>query len=285
MRRLQIDHTTEYRFGMEVTLLPHRLVLRPRESHNLRISSSALEISPAHRIRWQRDTLDNSVAVASFTAPAAVLHVASKVIIEHYDEAPFDFLFEDYAAVHPFAYQPEEAALLAPLLSLAWPGDRTAIAEWLPSLSLGSGELETFTLLSQLNRAISRDFRYEGREEPGVQSPALTLSRKSGSCRDFAALFLDACRHLGVAGRFVSGYHTSYANESGSGTTHAWAEVYLPGPGWKGFDPTSGLVTGSEHIAVAVARHPETVPPIAGSYLGPREPQPIMLVSVGVVEV
>lgn len=282
MRKLQIEHRTEYQYPSVVTLLPHRLLLRPRENHGVRIATSTLIITPAHRIHWQRDALDNSVAIATFTAPAQSLSIASQVIIEHYDEAPLDFLVEEYAAFHPFSYRPAEGAELAPMLQMAWPNDRPAIASWLRSLSLGAQRAETFLLLDQLNRAIQRDFRYQAREEPGVQSPALTLSRQSGSCRDFAALFLDAARYLGLASRFVSGYHTSYASETGGGSTHAWAEVYLPGPGWKGFDPTAGLVTGSEHIAIAVARHPETVPPIAGSYLGPAEPRATMSVSVRV---
>lgn len=285
MRRLQIDHLTEYHFGSVVTLLPHRMLLRPRESHGLRIASSVLQISPAHCIRWQRDAFDNSAALASFTAPSASLRVASQVVIEHYDEEPLDFVVEDYAAVHPFPYRPEERADLAPLLSMEWPDDRAVVERWLRGLSFGSHRVETFSLLDQLNRAICRDFRYQTREEPGVQSPAVTLSCRSGSCRDFAALFLDACRHLGLASRFVSGYHTSDAAEDGAGSTHAWAEVYLPGPGWKGFDPTAGVVTGSEHIEVAVARHPERVPPIAGSYVGPIEPRPTMVVSVRVCSV
>jgi transglutaminase-like putative cysteine protease len=260
-------------------------MLRPRENQNTRIVSARLDISPAHQLRWQRDMLDNNVAVATFQAPTEALRVASHIVIEQYDEAPFDFLLEGYAAEHPFDYQPEEAALLAPLRSLAWEEDRTVIADWLRALSLGSARGETFALLYELNLAVNRHFRYEGREEQGVQSPGLTLSRKSGSCRDLAALLLDACRLLGFAGRFVSGYHTSYANEVGPGSTHAWAEIYLPGPGWKGFDPTSGVVTGSDHIAVAVARHPELVPPVAGSFLGPLEPRPSLSVSVHVVAI
>jgi transglutaminase-like putative cysteine protease len=282
LRRLQIDHVTEYHFPSVVTLLPHRLLLRPRENHGLRIASSSLTISPAHRARWQRDALDNSVTVANFTEPAATLRIASQVVIEHYDEAPLDFVVEDYAVSHPFAYRAVESAELAPLRVPAWPDDRLAVEGWLRGLSLGAGKMETFALLDVLNRSVCRDLRYEVREEPGVQSPAQTLARGAGSCRDFAALFLDACRHLGLASRFVSGYHTSYASEAGGGSTHAWTEVYIPGPGWKGFDPTAGLVTGSEHIAVAVARHPETVPPVSGSYLGPAEPRPTMLVSVRV---
>lgn len=285
MRRLQIDHLTEYQFGSAVTLLPHRLLLRPRESHSLRISSSTLVISPTPLLRWQRDALDNSLAVATFAAPSAVLRIASQVIIEHYDETPLDFLVEQYAAYHPLSYKPEDAAELAPLMQMAWPADQGAVTQWVHGLGVGLGRMETFAMLDRLNRAISRDFRYQVREEPGVQSPARTLALGSGSCRDFAALFLDACRALGLASRFVSGYHTSYANATDAGSTHAWAEVYLPGPGWKGFDPTAGLITGTEHIAVAVARHPETVPPVAGSYLGPALPAPILHVNVHVAAV
>jgi transglutaminase-like putative cysteine protease len=124
--------------------------------------------------------------------------------------------------------------------------------------------------------------RYEPREEQGVQSPAETLARGVGSCRDFAALFMDAGRQLGLATRFVSGYLRTPVTASDDGATHAWAEVYLPGPGWKGFDSTGGTLTGADHIAVAVAHHPEKVPPVAGTFIGPTAPRPILHVSVRV---
>jgi transglutaminase-like putative cysteine protease len=108
------------------------------------------------------------------------------------------------------------------------------------------------------------------------------LASNSGSCRDFAALFMEACRYLGLASRFVSGYLFAPSTEAGNASTHAWAEVYLPGAGWKGFDPTSGVVAGNKYIAVAVARHPEAVPPVAGSYLGPTGQQPTLNVAVQV---
>lgn len=123
---------------------------------------------------------------------------------------------------------------------------------------------------------------YQVREAEGVQSPATTLASGSGSCRDFAALFIEACRYLGLAARFVSGYLHMPDDESGNASTHAWAEVYLPGPGWKGFDPTSGVVTGNQHIPVAVARHPEAVPPVSGSFIGPLGQAPSLKVAVRV---
>jgi transglutaminase-like putative cysteine protease len=141
---------------------------------------------------------------------------------------------------------------------------------------------ETYVLLDRLNRAIGKALGYAVREEPGVQSPAQTLERGQGSCRDYAALFMEACRHLGLAGRFVSGYLHAPATEAGRGATHAWAEVYLPGAGWKGFDPTGGEVAGARHIPVAVARHPERIPPVAGSFRGPGDAMPTLTVDVRV---
>lgn len=281
MRKLRIEHVTAYHFERPVQLLPHRLMLRPRENHDVRITSSLLNISPSARVRWQRDTLDNSIAIASFDAPATELRIESKVQLEHYDERPLDFCVAEEALFHPFAYPPEDVATLRPFLEPTWPADRQPVSRWLARHSIGAGRSETFVLLDSLNRYIAREFAYQTRHEPGVQSPAVTLARGLGSCRDLAALFLEACRCLGLAARFVSGYHTSYEGE-GAGSTHAWAEVYLPGPGWKGFDPSSGLVTGCDHIAVGVAHHPESLPPVSGSYLAPDASRPKMDVTVRV---
>jgi transglutaminase-like putative cysteine protease len=271
MRRLRIRHATEYRFPSAVQLLPQRLLLRPREHHGLRIASSVLDIEPAATVHWQRDVLDNSIAIASFSGFTTRLHIRSEVLVEHYDEKPLDFVVADYAVSHPFSYQPGEWHALTPAVQLTWPADGVRVRSWL-DLKGFTRPGETFALLDSLNRTISREFGYQAREEAGVQSPADTLSRRSGSCRDLAALFLEACRVLGLAARFVSGYHTTFEQDSGDGSTHAWAEVYLPGAGWKGFDPTAGTVIGSEHIAVSVAHHPESVPPVAGSFLGPGTP-------------
>lgn len=281
MRRLKISHVTEYRFPMPVSLLPHRLMLRPRESHNVRIESSTLDIHPSHTLQWKRDVLDNSVALVGFAGVSDRLHIVSGVVIQHYEDNPFDFLVDDYAVNLPFEYNPEERAELAPFRQPVYPADRGAVQAWLDGLGLRQ-PIQTFTLLDRLNHEIANRFFYRMREEPGVQNPAQTLSLNSGSCRDFAALFMEACRHLGLASRFVSGYLYTVA-EAGDGSTHAWAEVYLPGAGWKGFDPTGGEVTGNRHIATAVARHPEAVPPVAGSFVGPGGSAPFLSVSVRVV--
>ncbi len=281
MRRLHIRHLTEYLFSAPVSLLPHRLLLRPRENHNVRIESSILNVVPDHTLQWKRDVLDNSVALLSFSQASMRLRIESSVVIHHYEDNPFDFLLDDYAVVHPFDYAPEERADLAPFQRAVYPSDAEAVEGWLGGLGL-QRPTETFALLDRMNRGIAGGLLYQMREEPGVQSPALTLALRSGSCRDFAALLMEACRHLGLASRFVSGYLYAPGIDAGQGSTHAWAEVYLPGAGWKGFDPTSGEVTGNRHIAVAVARHPEAVPPVAGSYVGPTGEGPVLRVDVQV---
>ena len=281
MRRLNINHLTEYQFSAPVLLQPHRLLLRPRESHNVRIESSVLEISPAHTVQWKRDVLDNSVAVVNFFERSDRLRVFSGVVIQHFEDNPFDFLVDDYAVNYPFDYAQEDCVELAPFRQAVYPVDQVALQSWLTGLGL-SMPSETFALLDGLNHAIAGGFTYEIREEQGVQSPAQTLERNMGSCRDFAVLFMESCRHLGLASRFVSGYLYTADIDAGNASTHAWVEVYLPGAGWKGFDPTSGEVTGNRHIATAVARHPEAVPPVAGSYVGSTDQRPLLKVEVRV---
>jgi transglutaminase-like putative cysteine protease len=280
MRRLRIQHLTEYLFPTQVTLNPHRLLLRPREGHDVRIETSKLTITPAHNIKWQRDVFDNSLAVVNFLERSNTLIIDSEVVIQHYEQAPFDFLLEEYAVNYPFDYALGEQVDLAAFQQPGFSGEQRIIKDWLQQLGLTG--MQTFALLVKLNQAISNQFHYQTRDEAGVQSPAHTLAQRSGTCRDYATLFIEACRSLGLASRFVSGYLHAPATEAGNATTHAWAEIYLPGTGWKGFDPTAGEVTGNNHIAVAVARDPETVPPVAGSFLGPDAATPTMRVNVQV---
>ncbi len=280
MQRLRIQHETKYQFSTPVTFNPHRLLIRPRAGHDVHIESSRLYITPANTVKWQRDVFDNSLAVVSFQASSNKLIIASEVVIQHYEHAPFDFLVDDYALHYPFQYAAGEQPDLASFQQLKFSNDQGRVKDWLQQLNLFGRQ--TFDLLMTLNLAIHRQLRYQVREEAGVQSPAQTLVQGSGSCRDYATLFIEACRSLGLASRFVSGYLHAPATEVGNASTHAWAEVYLPGAGWKGFDPTTGQVTGSQHIAVAVARDPETVPPVSGSFIGPDLGLPIMQVNVQV---
>jgi transglutaminase-like putative cysteine protease len=268
MRRLEILHRTRYGFPGSVRLGPHRLLLRPREGAELRIELSKLDIFPSANIRWVRDAYDNSAAIATFGETTTRLEIASEVIIQHYGETPLDFLVSDFAVTYPFNYDADAATVLQPYLSCPGPADHAALGTWLNKWWKPGEPVQTYGLLARLCVGINQTLSYQMREEPGVQSAAETLARGIGSCRDFANLFMEAARFLGLAARFVSGYLNAPSPDGRSGSTHAWTEVYLPGAGWKGFDPTLGELVGSRHIAVAVARLPDAVSPVTGSYFG-----------------
>jgi transglutaminase-like putative cysteine protease len=284
MRRLQVEHDTIYQYGSAVTLLPHRLLLRPREGQEIRIESAELAIAPAHQVRWQRDVYDNAVAVASFSEPSRRLSIQSRILLQHYQDRPLDFLVADHAVNFPFRYDPAENVDLGPYLGTVFAEDQPLLKTWLRPFWIPGQVVETYLLLEWINKAIATGFAYRQREEPGVQTPAATLAQRAGSCRDFATLFIEACRSLGLAARFVSGYLYSPGSGLDAGATHAWAEVYLPGAGWKGFDSTSGRIVGNDHIAVAVHRHPESVPPVAGAFVAATAESPVMQVTVRVLE-
>ncbi len=269
MRRYSILHRTYYNFSAAVWLEPHTLRLRPREGHELRIEASTLKITPPAALRWHTDVEGNSVAIATFNSPASQLLVESEVIIQQFNEAPLDFLMADYAMHYPFAYTAEDSVVLFAYMHRPDPTDSGLLTEWVEKLWQPGERIQTYALLQRLGIRIHQTLSYRVREEPGVQSAEETLACGTGSCRDFANLFMAAARHLGLAARFVSGYLHAPPSSADFGATHAWAEVYLPGAGWKGFDPTSGEMAGTNHIAVAVARLPELVPPISGSFVGP----------------
>lgn len=281
MRRLRIVHETRYDFAQVVQLHAHVLMMRPREGHDIRIEYSRLDISPRHHRRWQRDVYDNCVLTVEFLENAQSLCCISDVVIQHYDEMPLDFLVQDHAVNFPFQYDIDTLAVLAPYRAGAEFGS-AILRDWLGGFWRPGQVIQTYALLRSLCSGICRAIRYQRRDEAGVQSPTQTLSLGSGSCRDMAWLFVVAARELGLAARFVSGYLYDAALLDQSGTTHAWAEVYLPGAGWKGFDPSLGELVGANHIAVAVACLPQSVPPLAGSFTGSAGMQPLLTVRVGV---
>jgi len=269
MTQIRIYHLTEYLFTAPVKLSEHMLLLRPREGHDIRIKSSLLNVEPAHTVKWFRDINGNSVGLLSINESADHLRIESEVVIQHYTTQPLDFIVDQRAVTYPFPFEPEERLDLLPYRTHTWPNQTKLLKDWVARFWSPGHSIETFVLLDQMNRTIVAEFTYQMREQPGVQSPDETLASGSGSCRDFAAFFIEACRYLGFAARFVSGYlHNPKSKQHGS--THAWAEVYLPGAGWIGFDNTSGQVTGASHIATAVHRHPESIPPVAGSFTGPK---------------
>jgi transglutaminase-like putative cysteine protease len=267
--KIRIRHRTTYTYTVPVRFGQHRMMIRPREGHDLHIESSILEISPAHAIHWMRDVNGNSIAKIDFFAPSDTLTFYSELVLSHYDSNPLDFLLEESAVHYPFVYHADSQPELAPFMHMLYPRDTAAVRDWVAQFWKTGDKIDTIALLQRANRQIHDTFRYVRRDEMGVQTPGETLRQGSGSCRDFAALLLEACRYWGLAARFVSGYMLCDATEAGGASTHAWAEVYLPGAGWKGFDPTTGIMTGSQHVAVAVSRDPEKTSPIAGSFMGP----------------
>jgi len=285
MKHIRIQHSTAYQYGEPVTLLPHKLMIRPRVGHDIQLVNSSLVITPTNVVKWHRDIYGNSVAMVTFREPSTELSIVSDVVVSHYESDPLDFLVDKKALMFPFYFDPSERLDLIPYQTLCFPSDSETIAQWLEQFWRPGQMIETYVLLDNINKEIVQNFAYQMREEPGVQRPAETLEKRSGSCRDFATLFIDACRYFGLAARFVSGYLHCPDTVDGHGSTHAWAEVYLPGAGWKGFDNTSGIVVGQDHIAAAVTRHPEDAPPISGSYSGETATTPTMQVEVNVTEV
>ncbi|MGR9046394.1 MAG: transglutaminase family protein [Gammaproteobacteria bacterium] len=283
MRRIEITHTTRYEYAEPVEFLTHKLHVRPREGHDIRIESSKLSISPNYKIRWERDIYSNSIALVDFVGKSPTLEITSDVVVQHYGEHPLEFAVDKSAMFYPFHYNPLEQIDLIPYQMAVFPRDYPIVQQWLEEVCKPDKLMDTVVLLDSLNKAIVSNFEYKMREEPGVQSPQQTIETGAGSCRDFATLFIEACRVFGFASRFVSGYLLQpFGNFDQHASTHAWSEVYLPGSGWRGFDSTSGLLVAGDHIAVAHHRHPESIPPVSGSFIGKTKPLPVMTVNVNV---
>ncbi len=269
---LSITHSTTYYYRQAVKFGPHRLLIRAIEGHDVQIRESGLRISPNARVRWLRDVFGNSIAIAEFTSPASQLEIHSSLTVEQFNTDPFEFVLNENALTLPFSYDSLEAFDVAPYCQIQYPGDVDAVRRWLrPFLSV-AGTARTMEAFTALNKSVPLFFSYSPREEPGVQSPGQTLKKRSGSCRDFALLVMEAARQLGVGARFVSGYLCRALGDETAGlaqdSTHAWAELYLPGAGWKGFDPTSGTLAAGLHVRTAVARVPDQANPITGSFSG-----------------
>jgi transglutaminase-like putative cysteine protease len=281
MKRIRIIHQTEYHYRAPVKFGPHRALLRPREGHDVHIESALLEIEPKADVRWLRDIYGNSVAVLTFAEPGQKLRVFSELNVDHYDDNPIDFLIEPSASSYPFQYASNEQLELVLYRLPSYPYDGPVLRDWLLELYSPGKLIGTFELLNKLNTHIYESFRYAGREEPGVQLPCQTLAWGTGSCRDYAVLMMETARHWGFGARFVTGY--IQMGEGQHGATHAWTEIYLPGAGWCGFDPTNNKLVGFEHVSVAVASEHQKASPLSGTWEGPPDAFDRMEVSVQVV--
>ena len=249
MSLLTVRHVTVYRYSEPVELGEHRMMFRPRESHDLRLLESSLEIAPTPtRLRWLHDAFDNSVAVATFDGPAAELRFDSSVTLEHFEDTPPEYPLEEYAKTYPFRYSDEDLANLARALVNQHGGD--SLSRWVSQFLDPSGAVGTMSLLRSMTLAIRQDFQYTRRTEKGVQSPSETLASRCGSCRDFAVLMIEATRSLGLAARFVSGY--IFVPGKDSGVTGGCGPVF-PAPRMRGCRLTCRAPAGSTSIRPTVS--------------------------------
>jgi transglutaminase-like putative cysteine protease len=288
MTILHIQHRTSYLYKKAVEFGEHRLMSRPRDSHDLRLIDTALTIDPpASGLRWIHDVFGNSIAIVTFDQSGQTLTFDSGVWVEHYPVGPRKIVVEPYASRLPFSYSAEDAMDLGRTKERHYQDPQHQVAEWAKGILEDTPESRALDVLTGMASTIRNDFKYSAREEVGVQSPLETLELRSGSCRDFALFMMEAARSLGLAARFVSGYLYDEMLVSdgalvGGGATHAWLQVFLPGAGWIEFDPTNALVGGHNLIRVAVARDPSQAIPLAGSYKGEKEDFVSMSVEVTV---
>jgi len=282
---LTICHRTVYRYARPVALLPHRMMLCPRGQHDLRLLTTLLSCTPPAHIEWTQDVFGNLIATATFSGAVETLTIDSRMVVDQSATAWPVFSIAPSAHDFPFAYSAEEVADLGALREPQYPDAAHSVRDWVESFR-GSEPTDTLTLLKQINAGILAEFAYRARDAEGTQSPDETIHMGSGSCRDFATLFLEAVRHLGFGARAVSGYLQVAEPEDGTAgqhcATHAWAEVYLPCAGWIAFDPTHARMGGAGLIPVAVARSIEQIHPVQGLYTGAPEDFIEMRVEVSV---
>ena len=274
--KLKIEHLTKHSYERPVSFSDHALFLRPLDSHRRHVSRFGVETTPGSTQRWVRDAYGNLVLRCNFgLIESEVLEFKTTIEVAVDEDNPFDFILESYATAYPFSYREPDLSSLKSYLDIKAAPGATKSLDWfykvVPSPSTHSDVVQ---FLSDLNEAIHREVSYVRRDEEGIQDPDATIQLGTGSCRDMAVLFIAILRQLGFAARFCSGYlyvppagtEGGLAENRADGSMHAWAEVYLPGAGWKGFDPTNGILANSFFIPCGVSHEPSNVDPIQGTY-------------------
>ena len=252
MAKISIVHTTEYIYRNPVGLLRHKLMVRPDESHDLRLHSATLKVEPEPTgVYWKHDVFNNSICFLEW--PEALrtkrLSIVSTLDMTHHpDGQPLPvYSLDETAELFPFSYNSHEIPDLARLAERQMPDPDRKVDAWARRVVSDANSKQTLKVLEAMTHAIKAEFRYNARYEEGTQTAAQTLALGSGTCRDFAVLMMEALRSFGLATRFVTGYlyDDSSGTTLGGGSTHAWCSVYLPGAGWVEYDPTNGLVAGA----------------------------------------
>lgn len=285
MTILNVRHVTSYNYVRPVRFGEHRLLFRPRDSHDQRLLSAEIEVSPSASIHWIHDVFGNCITIAEFEDAAAELRFETNIVLDHTPQMVPRFRIEERAKLWPFEYDEQS---LPDLAAYIVPRHPSAEIETFARKFTRSGlETETGHLLMTMTAGIRESFSYSRRTDPGTQPPQHTLMTRKGTCRDFALLMIEVCRSLGLAARFVSGYIYVPSRDNGpilrgGGATHAWVQVFLPGAGWVEFDPTNGIVGNKDLIRVGVAREPFQAKPLSGSFVGERADYLGMTVQVNV---
>jgi transglutaminase-like putative cysteine protease len=284
----KISHTTTYRYMKPVTFGTHRAMLLPRRGASARLLGWSATTSVPSKIHWTTDPRSNTVTVMEFSEPGSELTFTFEVRGIYYGVKGIEaFPLEPRADEVPVQYTPDEWTDLASYLRPHAEDPDASVAAWTKSFVAGDQDRTTDVLRRMLN-TFRDSFSYRARETEGTQSPGETLRTRSGTCRDYAWLMIEALRRLGFASRFVTGYLYDEALDagavgmSGSGATHAWLQVFLPGAGWLDYDPTNQISAGFDLIPVAVARHPGQAIPLAGSWFGEAKDYLGMTVDVAV---
>jgi len=276
MSVLSIRHLTRYRYRNPVAFGEHRMMFRPLESYDQRVISSSLTISPdpAH-LCFIHDVFGNCVSVANFEGRSKELLFDSRVVLDHQPAPAFAGLEgETYTGALPLAYDADDLPDLARSMERQHPDPQGEVDRWARKFVRADGRTTLHTLLADITQAIHADFRYATRLRGGAQTAVETLVLRTGACRDFALLMMEAVRSLGLAAQFVSGYiytpprHAGPLIRLGGGHTHAWVRVFLPSCGWVEFDPTNGIVGNTDLVRVAIARDPRQALPLCGSWSG-----------------
>lgn len=265
---LRINHLTQYLYAEPVTFQPHRLVIRPREGHDLRVESLMLSITPAADVIWTRDIFGNSIAHAHFRERGTDLSFDVDVVVRRFFDPQLPPHIEQSPSPYPLEYDTLEHGIVVGYLTPVYGEETAPVKEWIKCLPDPGSFPSAEHFVVRLAEVIHEKIGYQRREQKGVQTPATTLSLGTGSCRDVATLMMEVLRHLGIAARFASGYLDCAATRAARGSTHAWTEAYFPQLGWRGFDPTTGKRCTHQHIVTGTSHHPRGVMPVSGRYFG-----------------